>query len=151
MWVCKCWYIWKCKCSLSACGGGSRKDTHTSLDSCVELSSSLQSLMFHFYDDHSYGFLPHWSRPVFISALMSVSTRDEVRSCHSLLDTPVPINYAFLFLLTRKKNVSKMQFALLLRGNFFQCHIFAMKSVQNLKYFWRSSQNYFVLALFSSL
>jgi hypothetical protein len=26
-----------------------------------------------------------------------------------------------------------------------------MKSVQNLKYFWRSSQNYFVLALFSSL
>jgi hypothetical protein len=38
-----------------------------------------------------------------------------------------------------------------LRGNFFQCHIFAMKSVQNLKSFWRSSQNYFVLALFSSL
>jgi hypothetical protein len=35
-----------------------------------------------------------------------------------------------------------------LRGNFFQCHVFAMKSVQNL---WRSSQNYFVLALFSSL
>jgi hypothetical protein len=26
-----------------------------------------------------------------------------------------------------------------------------MKSVQNLKSFWRSSQNYFVLALFSSL
>jgi hypothetical protein len=40
---------------------------------------------------------------------------------------------------------------LLLRGNFFQCHVFAMKSVQNLKSFWRSSQNYFVLALFSSL
>ena len=39
----------------------------------------------------------------------------------------------------------------LLRGNFFQCHVFAMKSVQNLKSFWRSSQNYFVLALFSSL
>ena len=38
-----------------------------------------------------------------------------------------------------------------LRGNFFQCHVFAMQSVQNLKYFWRSSQNYFVLALFSSL
>jgi hypothetical protein len=38
-----------------------------------------------------------------------------------------------------------------LRGNFFQCHVFAMKSVQNIKYFWRSSQNYFVLALFSSL
>jgi hypothetical protein len=27
----------------------------------------------------------------------------------------------------------------------------AMKSGQNLKSFWRSSQNYFVLALFSSL
>ena len=39
----------------------------------------------------------------------------------------------------------------ILRGNFFQCHVFAMKSVQNLKSFWRSSQNYFVLALFSSL
>ena len=26
----------------------------------------------------------------------------------------------------------------LLRGNFFQCHVFAMKSVQNLKSFWRS-------------
>jgi hypothetical protein len=41
--------------------------------------------------------------------------------------------------------------SLLLRGNFFQCHVFAMKNVQNLKYFWRPSQNYFVLALFSSL
>jgi hypothetical protein len=40
---------------------------------------------------------------------------------------------------------------ILLRGDFFQCHVFAMKSVQNLKSFWRSSQNYFVLALFSSL
>jgi hypothetical protein len=30
-------------------------------------------------------------------------------------------------------------------------NVFAMKSVQNLKSFWRSSQNYFVLALFSSL
>ena len=39
-----------------------------------------------------------------------------------------------------------------LRGNFFQCHVFAaMKSVQNLKSFWRSSQNYFVLALLFSL
>jgi hypothetical protein len=38
-----------------------------------------------------------------------------------------------------------------LRGNFFQCHVFTMKSVQNLKSFWRSSQNFFVLALFSSL
>ena len=39
----------------------------------------------------------------------------------------------------------------ILRGNFFQRRVFAMKSVQYLKYFWRSSQNYFVLALFSSL
>ena len=39
----------------------------------------------------------------------------------------------------------------ILRGKFFQCRVFAMKSVQNLKYFRRSSQNYFVLALFSSL
>jgi hypothetical protein len=38
-----------------------------------------------------------------------------------------------------------------LRGNFFQCHVFAMKSVQNLKSFWRSFQNYLVLALFNSL
>ena len=38
-----------------------------------------------------------------------------------------------------------------LRGNFFQCHVFATKSVQNQKSFWRSSQNYFVLALFFSL
>ena len=38
-----------------------------------------------------------------------------------------------------------------LRGNFFQCHVFAMKSVQNVKSFSRSTQNYFVLALFSSL
>jgi hypothetical protein len=42
-------------------------------------------------------------------------------------------------------------YALILRGIFFQCHVFAMKSVQNLKSFWRSPQNYFVLALFSSL
>jgi hypothetical protein len=38
-----------------------------------------------------------------------------------------------------------------LRGNFFQWHVFAMKSVQNLKSIWRSFQNYFVLTLFSSL
>jgi hypothetical protein len=46
-----------------------------------------------------------------------------------------------------KKNKTKM----LLRGNYFQCRVFAMKSVQNLICFWRSSQNYFVLALFCSL
>jgi hypothetical protein len=47
--------------------------------------------------------------------------------------------------------VQRVKFQIILRGNFFQCHVFAMKSVQNLKSFWRSSQNYFVLALFSSL
>jgi hypothetical protein len=49
---------------------------------------------------------------------------------------------------TQKRNASR---SLPVRGNFFQCRVFAMKSVQNLKSFWRSSQNYFVLALFSSL
>ena len=38
-----------------------------------------------------------------------------------------------------------------LRAIFYQYRVFAMKSVQNLKSFWRSSQNYFVLALFCSL
>ena len=38
-----------------------------------------------------------------------------------------------------------------LKGIFFQRHVFVMRSVQNLKSFWRSSQNYFVLALFCSL
>jgi hypothetical protein len=38
-----------------------------------------------------------------------------------------------------------------LRGNFFQRRVFAMKSVQNLGTFWRSSQNYLVLTLFCSL
>jgi hypothetical protein len=36
-------------------------------------------------------------------------------------------------------------------GKFFFCHVFAMKSVQNPKSFWRTSQNCFGLALFSSL
>jgi hypothetical protein len=31
------------------------------------------------------------------------------------------------------------------------CRVFAMKNVQNRKYFWRTSQDCFVLALFSSL
>jgi hypothetical protein len=88
----------------------------------------------------------------FISALMLVSTWDEERYCHYLLDTHAGSHKLRFFILPdRKKNVSKIQFALLLRGNFFQCHVFAMKSVQNLKYFWRSYQNYFVLALFSNL
>jgi hypothetical protein len=42
-------------------------------------------------------------------------------------------------------------FVAFLRGNFFQCRVFAMKSAQNLKCFWRSSHSYFVLALFCSL
>jgi hypothetical protein len=29
----------------------------------------------------------------------------------------------------------------ILRGNLFHCRVFAMKSVQDLKSFWRSSQN----------
>jgi hypothetical protein len=33
-------------------------------------------------------------------------------------------------------------------GNFFQCCALAMKRIQNLTSFWRSSQNYFVLVLF---
>ena len=74
----------------------------------------------------------------FISALMLVSTWDEERSCHYLLDTQTGSHKLRFFILpARKKNVSKIQFALLLRGNFFQCHVFAMKSVQNLKYFSR--------------
>jgi hypothetical protein len=50
-----------------------------------------------------------------------------------------------------EQNISAKSQVKCLRGNFFQYHVFAMKSVQNLKSFWRSSQNYFVLALFSSL
>ena len=38
-----------------------------------------------------------------------------------------------------------------LRGSFFLCRVFVIKSVQNPKSFWRSSQNCFVLALFSRL
>ena len=32
----------------------------------------------------------------------------------------------------------------MINRQFFQCRIFAMKNVRNLKYFWGSSQNYFV-------
>jgi hypothetical protein len=38
-----------------------------------------------------------------------------------------------------------------LGGIFFLCRVFVIKSVQNSKSFWLSSQNCFVLALFSSL
>jgi hypothetical protein len=38
-----------------------------------------------------------------------------------------------------------------LRGNFFQCHVFAMKSLQNLKSFWSSPKLLCFTALFSSL
>jgi hypothetical protein len=47
----------------------------------------------------------------------------------------------------RIKNLSKFRTAEV--PNSFQCPIFALKSVQNRKYFCRSSQNYFVLALYS--
>ena len=43
-----------------------------------------------------------------------------------------------------EKEVQKLEQELvcstyLLRGNFFQCHVFAMKSFQNQKSFWRTS------------
>ena len=52
--------------------------------------------------------------------------------------------------LVSKRNF-KRDVQVLLRGNFFLCRIFVIKSVQNPKCFWHSSQNCFVLALFSSL
>jgi hypothetical protein len=42
-------------------------------------------------------------------------------------------------------------FSRIKRQFFSMSRIFTMKSVQNLKSFWRSSQNHFVFALFSSL
>jgi hypothetical protein len=65
--------------------------------------------------------------------------------------TSKPQNSRPLFDVELYLTVHKSFVSTSLRGNFFQCHVFAMKSVQNLKYFWRSSQNYFVLALFCSL
>ena len=42
-------------------------------------------------------------------------------------------------------------FGITLRGNFFLCHVFSTKSVQNLKSFWRTSQIRFICALLCSL
>ncbi len=44
-----------------------------------------------------------------------------------------------------------VQLYISLRGSFFRCRVLVIKSVQNPKSFWCSSQNCFVLALFSSL
>jgi hypothetical protein len=72
--------------------------------------------------------------PTYKTQIFPYETR--ITNCHR--KTPRSISIVHLY-------------SLLLRGNFFQCHVFAMKSVQNLKSFWRSSQNDFLLALFSSL
>jgi hypothetical protein len=50
-----------------------------------------------------------------------------------------------------RRIVSTYIYIYILRGNFLLCHVFAMKSVQNRKSFWRTSENCFGLALFSSL
>ena len=39
----------------------------------------------------------------------------------------------------------------ILRGDFFQCRVYPMKYVQNLKSFWRTIKNLFVLVLLSIL
>jgi uncharacterized membrane protein (DUF485 family) len=61
--------------------------------------------------------------------------------------------FYFIFILTYRKSFRRLpvDLAEVLRGIFFQCRVFAMQSVQNQILFWRSSQNYFVLALFCSL
>ena len=38
-----------------------------------------------------------------------------------------------------------------LRGESFLCHVFSVKSVQNLRTFWRTTQNLLILALLCSL
>ena len=38
-----------------------------------------------------------------------------------------------------------------LRGESFLCHVFSVKSVQNLRTFWRKTQNLLILALLCSL
>ena len=38
-----------------------------------------------------------------------------------------------------------------LRGKSFLCHVFSVKSVQNLRTFWRTTQNLLILALLCSL
>ena len=38
-----------------------------------------------------------------------------------------------------------------LRGKSFLCHVFSVRSVQNLRTFWRTTQNLLILALLCSL
>ena len=38
-----------------------------------------------------------------------------------------------------------------LRGESFLCHVFSVKSVQNLRMFWRTTQNLLILASLCSL
>ena len=40
---------------------------------------------------------------------------------------------------------------MLLRGESFLCHVFSVKSVQNLRTFWHTTQNLLILALLCSL
>ena len=40
---------------------------------------------------------------------------------------------------------------LVLRGESFLCHVFSVKSVQNLRTFWRTTQNLLILALLCNL
>ena len=40
---------------------------------------------------------------------------------------------------------------ILLRGESFLCHVFPVKSVQNLRTFWRTTQTLLILALLCSL
>ena len=46
---------------------------------------------------------------------------------------------------------SDVKVGTLLRGESFLCHVFSVKSVQNLRNFWRTTQNLLILALLCSL
>ena len=45
----------------------------------------------------------------------------------------------------------QLQSSKCLRGESFLCHVFSVKSVQNLRTFWRTTQNLLILALLCSL
>ena len=51
----------------------------------------------------------------------------------------------------RKSQVRQTFLLLFLRGKLFLCHVFSVKSVQNLRTFWRATQNLLILALLCSL
>ena len=48
---------------------------------------------------------------------------------------------------TTKKEITDRE----IRGELFLCRIFSVKSAQNLRTFWRTTPNLFILALLSSL